>query len=117
MKFGDLYKAYLMEREGLDVLEVDYGFMVYKVGPREAYISDYYVHPDYRQQGIGHAMADCMFELCKERGVGFVYCQIDHNANGVELSKLTIERYGFERAWEEGSVVVYKMEVPKWEKK
>ena len=115
--FGELYRAYLKEREGLDVLEVDHGFMVYKIGEREAWISDYYVHPDHREKGIGHAMADCVLQVCKDRGVGHVYCQIDHNANGVELSKLTIERYGFERAWEEGSLVIYKMEVATWGKK
>jgi GNAT superfamily N-acetyltransferase len=115
--FGDLYKAYLKEREGLDVLAVDHGFLVYRLFSNSAYISDYYVDPEHRRSGIGYAMADCLFELCLEKGIPTVYCQIDNFANGVELSKLTVERYGFERLGEEGSIVHYKMEVSQWEKR
>jgi GNAT superfamily N-acetyltransferase len=115
--FGKLYKSYLKEREGLDVLEVDHGFMVYKLAADHAYISDYYVDPEYRRCGIGYKMADCLFELCLEQGIPVVYCQADNLAEGVELSKLTIEKYGFQRLGEEGSIVHYKMEVSQWEKK
>ncbi len=113
--FGAHYKAYLLEREGLEVLETDHGFLVYKLMEFCAYISDYYVDPDHRKSGIGYKMADCLFELCKEKKTPTVYCQIDNLANGVELSRLTIERYGFQRIGEEGSIVHYKMEVSQWE--
>ena len=58
--------------------------------------------------------ADQVFEICKQAGVKTVYCMTDDRANGVALSKHTIENYGFELVSIAGPVSTYKLEVAEW---
>ena len=112
----NLYELYIKERENLDVIKTDKGFIVYRIDFPDCMINDYFVMKEYRQSGHGYFLADQVFEICKQAGVKTVYCMTDDRANGVALSKHTIENYGFELASIAGPLSTYKLEVVEWEK-
>lgn len=111
-----LYEKYRKEREGVDVISTDRGFIFYRIIFPNCHISDYYVLPEFRKNGHGYFLANQVFEICKQAGVKTVYCQTDDNSNGVELSKFTIENFGFELVEKIAGISLYKMEVSEWEK-
>lgn len=111
-----LYEKYIKERENLDVINTDRGFIAYKFENENCLINDYYVLPEYRQQGHGYFLANQVFELCKELGIKKVFCQSDERANECALSTYTIEHFGFELYHKDGPINHFVMEVSEWEK-
>lgn len=110
-----MYKEYIWEREKLEVIETDRGFICYRREFPNCVINDYFVKKEFRQQGHGYFLADQVFELCKQAGFKSVYCFSDDRANGHDLSKFTIENFGFELITKNGHVSEYRMEVSEWE--
>lgn len=113
----DMFEEYIKERENLGVIKTDRGFITFKFENGECLISDYFVTKHHRKNGHGYFLANQVFELCKELGIKNVYCQTDNRANGYELSKFTIENFGFELYKEEGPISHYVMEVSEWVKR
>lgn len=111
-----MYKQYIKEREGLDTIETDKGFICYRIEFPTCFINDYFVMPKHRLEGHGYFLADQVFEICKGAGVQSVFCQSDERALNHEISRYTILRYGFEEFAKKGSLIFYKMDVEKWEK-
>ena len=113
-----LYEQYIKEREDLDTIRTDRGFICYRIEFPDCLISDYFVAKEYRNQGHGYFLANQVFEICKQAGVKTVFCQTDEMAKGHELSRFTIENFGFELYKKEKneSISHYKMEVSEWEK-
>jgi GNAT superfamily N-acetyltransferase len=111
-----LYEQYIKERESLDVIKTERGFICYRLEQENCLINDYFVQKDFRKEGHGYFLANQVFEICKDAGVKTVFCSTDDRANGVELSKFTIENFGFELIDKVGPVSRYKMEVSEWEK-
>jgi GNAT superfamily N-acetyltransferase len=116
-----MYKEYVKERENLKTLEIDgKGFICYRMEISEqvniCFISDYYVLPKFRKQGIGYKLADMVFSEAKKAGCERVFCQSDEKAKGHDISKLTILKYGFKEYHIEKGIHHYYMEVSAWEK-
>ncbi len=112
----EMYELYIKERENLDVIKTDKGFICYRMEFPDCVINDYFVLPEYRQSGHGYFLANQVFQICKEAGIKTVYCFSDDRANGHDLSKFTIENFGFELNIKNGHISEYKMEVSEWEK-
>lgn len=113
---NSLYEQYIKEREDLDVIKTDRGFICYRISFPNCEINDYFVTKEFRNQGHGYFLANQVFEICKGAGVKSVFCMADDRANGSDLSKFTIENFGFELIEKVGPVSRYKMEVSEWEK-
>lgn len=113
---NSLYEQYIKERENLDVIKTDRGFICYRIEFPNCLINDYFVKKEFRNQGHGYFLANQVFEICKGAGIKTVYCQTDDRATGVELSRFTIENFGFELVDRTGFVSLYKMEVSEWER-
>lgn len=111
----DIYAEYIKERENLNVIKTDKGFISYRIEFPYCLINDYFVLKEFRRSGHGYFLANQVFEICRQAGVITVFCQSDDNANGVELSKFTIEHFGFEKVSEIDTISKYKMEVSTWE--
>lgn len=110
------YKKYLLEREDLDVLECDSGFIAFKKIPDGLFISEHYILPEKRKMGIGHMLANAVFGMALKGNIETVFCQCDESANGFDVAKINIENFGFEKYDQVGTVHHYKMEVSKWAK-
>lgn len=113
---NSLYEQYIKERENLDVIKTDKGFICYRIEFPYCWINDYFVSKEFRQQGHGYFLANQVFEICKGAGVKAVFCQTDDNASGCALSRFTIENFGFEAVSVNKTITKYKMEVTEWEK-
>jgi GNAT superfamily N-acetyltransferase len=110
----NLHEQYIKERENLDIIKTGKGFITYRIEFPNCFISDYFVSKEFRQSGHGYFLADQVFDICKQAGIKDVFCQTDDNANGIELSKYTVENFGFESIMKEGSITTYKMGVSEW---
>lgn len=109
-----MFDLYRKEREGVDCIRTDKGCIFYKIEFPVCIIHDYFVLPEYRRGGHGFFLADQVFQICKEADVESVYCQTDDRAHGVDVSRLTILKFGFQEYKKEGPVTTYKMGVKEW---
>lgn len=109
------YKAYLKEREGLEVIDHKHGFIIWRMferqGDKIGFINDYWVMPEQRRKGLGFKLADQAILKMKKKGAKVVLCQSDERANGHELSRKTILNYGFQEVEKDGSIIHYALEV------
>lgn len=111
----NLYEQYIKERENLDVIKTDRGFIIYKIEFPNCVINDCFVAKEFRQDGHATFLANQVFEICKSAGVKTVYCQTDSRASKHELSRVAIESFGFEFIKQDKELSFYKMEVSEWE--
>lgn len=111
----NLYEQYIKERENLSVIKTDSGFISYKIEFPNCLIADCFIVKEKRNAKHASFLANQVFEICKGAGVEVVHCQTDDRANGCEISKKSIESFGFELYHKEGPLSFYKMEVSKWE--
>ena len=112
----NMYQQYIKERENLDVVETERGFICYRIDFPNCWINDYFVKKEYRQEGHGYFLANQIFQICKDAGVKEVHCQTDDNAFGCALSTYTVEHFGFELYRKIENLNYFKMEVSEWEK-
>ena len=113
--FSKMYETYLSEREGLEVIRSEKGFIAYQMDytKRACLINDYFILDAYRRSGEGYRLADIVFTICKERGIEKVYCQSDIKAKGHRVAALSILNYGFDVFQTQGDLIFYSMELSK----
>lgn len=110
-----LYELYIKERENLDEIKTDRGFIHYRVEFPNCVINDCFVKKEFRKDGHATFLVNQVFELCKGAGIKAVFCQIDERTNGHQVSKISLENFGFELIKKEGPLSFFKMEVYEWE--
>lgn len=113
---NSLYEQYIKERENLDVIKTDRGFVIYRMKFPNCLINDIFIKKEFRQDGHASFLANQVFEICKGAGIKTVYCQTDERANGHEVSRVAIENFGFEFFKQDGTLSFFKLEVSEWEK-
>ncbi len=112
----NMYEQYIKERENLEVIKTEKGFIVYRIDFPSCMINDCFVVKGARNERHGTFLTNQVFEICKQAGVKTVYCNTDERANGYDLSVHSIESFGFEHCLRSGNINTYKMEVSEWEK-
>ena len=113
----EMYEKYIKERENLDVIKTSKGFICYRIEMNATcMINDCFVLKEYRNTKHATFLTNQVFEICKQAGVKTVYCNTDDRANGVEVSKFSIEQFGFELFNKCGPISNYKIEVSEWER-
>lgn len=112
---NSLYEQYIKERESLDVIKTDKGFITYRREFPNCTISDLFVLKEFRQEGVGSFLANQVFEICKGAGIKTVYCQVDKRANGHHLSQCAIEAFGFDLIHENVTHKIFSLGVSEWE--
>jgi len=65
-----LYSEYVKEREGLEIIESDQGFVTYQLFDKKCYIIDIYVVPEAREKDLASKMADQVEQIAREE-----YCE------------------------------------------
>jgi hypothetical protein len=103
-----MYQDYLKEREGIETLQIDCGFILYKMQPNGVLlISDIYIKPEFRGSRRCFALADAVINRAKSKGCKEVACQVDTAANGVAQSMAVILKYGFVPYGSENGLVYF----------
>lgn len=90
-----LYAEYYEERTGGQVLEVEGGFVAYKVTGQEVFIDEIYVRPALRKTKSGAGMLDRVGDESRALGCKFMTCSICPAANGSSEALAAAIAYGF----------------------
>lgn len=107
----NMYEKYIKERENLDCIKTDKGFITYRVDFPNCFIANYFVLPEYRMEGHSVFLADQVFDICRQADVEKVFCKTDERTIGWKISRNSILSYGFKEIEKDGPVCTYSMGV------
>ena len=80
---GDsLYAEFIKERENLEFLETECGFLTFKIVGAECFIADMYVRPERRNTGACEFLLSILFDFAKTKKCEFVSGNIHLNDKG-----------------------------------
>lgn len=102
---------YAKERENMETIEKDYGFITYKILPEEYRIFDIYVLPEHRKSGLASQMADEVGSIAKQNGCKILTGSVDTRANGATCSVKVLLAYGFKVLRTEGTMIYFVKEI------
>lgn len=106
-----MYKDYLWEREGAQVVEVDGGFAVFKDLGSGVYLQDIYVEPSQRQSGLGRQLLEAVETETRRRGYTTLLGSCDVSANGATVSAKAILATGFQISSVQGNMIYFKKDL------
>jgi predicted GNAT superfamily acetyltransferase len=94
-----MFKDYLKERLGREMLESEHGFVIYGfnclgLDMPHVYIEDIYVTPEKRKSGEAARLADKIAEMAKSKGIRAMVGSVAIDANGSEASLKVLIAYG-----------------------
>lgn len=99
------YFDYLREREGVELLELEHGFVLYKVFPEGVYLQDIYIEPKYRLGGYGRKALQAVEGITRELGLSTVIGSVDCDTNGATNSLKAVLATGFELSHCNGNTI------------
>lgn len=105
------FKNYIVEREGGELLEYNYGFTHYVTMENEIFISDMYVDKDFRRKGKPTEMLNKLIIMAKEFGKNYITCQCDLGQNNPEMALRNILNHGFKIAGYENQIIKFYLGV------
>ena len=106
-----MYKAYMQEREQVEILEHPMGFATYKNLEGATYICDIYVKPDHRKDGVASFLADKITNIAKERGHTALIGSVSPAAVNATASLKVLLAYGFELMSSTPELVYFKKRI------
>lgn len=92
-----MYKAYVKEKENLDVFECEFGFAAYNINhlAKEMEIGDFYIKPEFRNGVYASKLYKSLIELAKQNDCKKLFCCVVLNAPKCEDSMFLILRHRF----------------------
>jgi len=109
-----LYGQYIKEREGVDILEDEYGFITFKFIDNETcYIVDVFVVEEMRRNNVASKYAKKVEDIAKERGCKYMLGSISTLANNFNASEklMMANEYKFKETNSKQNMVYYIKEV------
>ena len=105
----NLWKLYIKEREGADILCDEHSFLTYTImDDREVFILDVFVEPGYRKEGL---IKKHWNELMEKTNPSRVYTTTDITALNWEPSHKFVLSFGFTPYTQEGNLIYYYQEI------
>ena len=90
-----LYGQYVKERENINVIETEGGFVSYFISKNFIFIKDLYVIPELRMTGIASGLADEVAEIGLDAGCTKMSCTVAIDTNNATESLKASLSYGF----------------------
>jgi GNAT superfamily N-acetyltransferase len=104
-----LFGQYIEEKEHREIIENDYGFIVYKIEKDECHISELFVSKEHRRSKVGTELADKVQSIAKEAGCKYLTCfsmPCSATVTGSLMAKL---QYGFKvHSCQQDRIVLFK---------
>lgn len=92
----ELYKEYVSEREGFEVLSDKDSFISYKlISPEELYIADMFIKKPLRKIGKGRELIEAVSDIAKGRGCKILSANVRLNDPGASNTMLGALMVGF----------------------
>jgi GNAT superfamily N-acetyltransferase len=122
----EMLAAYELERQGTKTeIEPGKGFATWKLlfdpknpnggfaapQPRDAYLVDIFVAPEYRKNGVAAGLANRISLAAKGLGANRLIGTVDTGANTRSTAILAMLSYGFEFDRVDGSLLVFTREI------
>jgi GNAT superfamily N-acetyltransferase len=102
-----MFSTYLKEREGLDTLEFDHGFISFRINKDECYIKHIYVEQEHRKSGYASQMADAVAEIARAKGCHWLTGSVSANAEGAHASLLVLLGYGMKLVKADSNMIYF----------
>lgn len=106
-----LYGFYIKEREDFSILEVDGGFITYKITGEDVYIRDLYIVPSERRTRLATTLADEVAEIAKSEGCTKMFGSICPTTKGANESLQVLLAYGFRLANAQSNLILFVKEL------
>lgn len=106
-----LYKDYVKERLGNEVIEFDGGFAEYRIHNGCAEIVDMYVSPENRGKKLSHSVVKRIEDKARLLNCSKVYCQVDINQKQAERSIMNNLKYGFKIVLLDRSLIIFEKDI------
>lgn len=106
-----LFADYKREREQVETLEHEHGFVMYKIFGEECYIIDIYVNPDFRMTGLASLLADKVTDIAKLSNCKTLTGTIDTRLVSSTISAKILFAYGFRILRNDGPVTWFVKEI------
>lgn len=88
------FAAYIKEREGVDLIETEWGFAIYVIQKQECYIRDVFVYPEHRRSRECYGIADQIVAIAKEAGCTLLTGSVSPGTNNATASIEVLIGYG-----------------------
>jgi GNAT superfamily N-acetyltransferase len=106
-----LYKEYLKEREGTELVEGDFGFATYKIDGKVCYIKDLYIVPEKRKLGLASKIADDICALAKQNGCDRLLGSVSLEDPNADANSRVLTAYGMKMFKTVDSMVYFTKEI------
>lgn len=109
------YANYLKEREGMDLIESNEGFVVYTVynDINTLYIAEIFVEKEYRGSLAAYRLYQKCIKAAKENYCDRILGTVDISTVGYELSERLMKRLKFEFQKKQGNLIFYELRLIK----
>jgi GNAT superfamily N-acetyltransferase len=77
-----MYFDYVKERLGQEVIQNEYGFILYYINGQDCFIVDLYVKPEHRRKNIATELADQVQEIAQKRRCTKIWGQVVVGSGG-----------------------------------
>ncbi len=105
------YGQYLLEREGISILENEYGFITYSITDNNCLIYDMFIAKEHRLNGNGVSLINKLVDNVKLLGVEYLYCTcIPSTANSTSSMKAILS-YDFVLHNSKENEIVFKKRI------
>lgn len=106
-----LFRDYILERGGKEIIESEKGFATYYYINDGCYIEEIFVKPEFRKSGEASKLANEISEIAKSKGCSNLYGTVCPSANGSTNSLKVLLAYGFKLDSSINNLIVMKKEL------
>lgn len=91
----EMYREYIKERKGFDLIESPEGFIEYQIKSPGVFIAEIYVRKEHRGSHVGKHLVDQVAALAKEQGCSLMSANIYAAAGGSTEALSAALKVGF----------------------
>ena len=104
-----MFYRYFNSRLGLEILETDKDFVLYKVRGKDLLIYEFYSENDVK--GSMHTLIESIVDLAKKRGCNRMEGYLDKEGKFLERAKYLMEKYGMKPYKESEEYIYYEKKI------
>lgn len=105
------WAKYLKEREGVNVLEDEFGFVVYSIVGKECYIRDIWVDENVRNRHLAAQLADEVCVIAREAGCSYITGTVCPMARGSTTSLKVLLGYNMTLVSATNNLIIFKKDL------
>jgi len=91
----ELYAEYIKEREGMDLIEKEYGFCTYKVINEYIYLADIYIKKEMRKNNLARVLTNEVEAIGIDNNCKFILGSFCLDTNNWRSGKALVKSLGF----------------------